>query len=215
VLPQQPLAAVAAGSAADIDLVAGTTAHEFTLFTLAFPPDSMTIERLRRNVARIAGERADEIIDGYRRAEPGASTADLFVAISTDLVFRLPCEELLAAHAASAADGTTRSYLFTYESPAFEGRLRSSHALEIPFVFGVVDRPGNELFLGPLDDEVLALSDACRTAWATFAASGEPAAPGLTWPLWDAERRATAELGRIRRVVDDPGAATRALWAAA
>jgi para-nitrobenzyl esterase len=213
VLPEQPLAAVAGGSAADIDLVSGTTAHEFTLFTLTLPPESMSEERLRRNVARVVGDRADEVIAGYRDAQPGASTADLYVAISTDLVFRMPCEELLAAHAGSMGSGTTRSYLFTFESPAFEGRLRSSHALEIPFVFGVVDRPGNEIFLGPVDDEVVALSDACRTAWATFAATGEPAAPDVAWPLWDAGRRATAELGRTRQVLDDPGRPTRTLWA--
>jgi para-nitrobenzyl esterase len=213
VLSHQPLDAVAAGSAADVDVVAGTNAHEFTLFALAFPPEWMTEDRLRRNVGRVAGDRTDEVLDGYRRALPGASVADLFVAISTDVVFRLPCEALLAAHAGSARRGTSRSYLFTYESPAFEGRLRSTHALEIPFVFGVVDRPGNEMFLGPLDDDVLHLSEVCRTSWATFAATGEPAADDLVWPLWDPERRATMELGRTCRAVEDPAGATRALWA--
>jgi para-nitrobenzyl esterase len=206
------LAAVAGGQAAGVDLVAGTTAHEFTLFTVALPPESMTEERLHRNVARIAGDRAGDVIEGYRALEPEATTADLLVAISTDLVFRFPCEELLAAHASAAGTGSTRSYLFTYESPAFEGRLRSSHALEIPFVFGVVDRPGNELFLGPVDDAVVGLSEACSTAWATFAATGEPAAPGLAWSTWDPQQRATAELGLQRRMVDDPGGASRLLW---
>jgi para-nitrobenzyl esterase len=215
ILPTPPLEAVAAGSASEVDVLAGTTAHEFTLFTLSFPAEAMTEERLARNVARVAGHRAAEVIDGYRAVHPGASAADLLVAISTDLVFRLPCEELLAAHAAAATTGSTRSYLFSYESPAFEGRLRSTHALEIPFVFGVVDRPGNELFVGPMDDDVRALGDACSSAWATFATNGEPVAEGLpTWPAWDAERRTTMELGAQRRVVDDPGAATRLVWAA-
>lgn len=214
VLDRQPLDAVAAGSAADVDVVAGTTAHEFTLFTLAFPPDAVDDARLTRHVARTAGDRADEVVDGYRRLHPDASPADLFVAVSTDLVFRIPCEQLLAAHSTAARSGTTRSYHFTYESSAFDGRLRSTHALEIPFVFGVVDRPGNELFLGPVDDEVVALSDACAAAWTSFAATGEPSAPGLpVWPTWDQARRSTAELGRNRRVVDDPCGPSRSLWA--
>jgi para-nitrobenzyl esterase len=218
VLPRQPLAAIAGGSAAEVDLVAGTNAHEFTLFTLAFPPEAMTHERIVRNVARIVGdeERAEQVVAGYRALEPGVSDADLLVTISTDLVFRFPCEELLAAHAGASTGASTRSYLFTFESPAFEGRLRSTHALEIPFVFGVVDRPGNELFIGPIDDEVRSLSDACAGAWTSFAATGTPAGDGLpAWPVWNASTRETMELGPERRVVADPAAANRVLWVSA
>ncbi|HET7721173.1 MAG TPA: carboxylesterase family protein, partial [Acidimicrobiales bacterium] len=184
---------------------------------LAFPPEAMSHERIVRNVARIVGDgdRAERVVAGYRALEPDASDADLLVSISTDLVFRFPCEELLAAHAGASAGASTRSYLFTFESPAFEGRLRSTHALEIPFVFGVVDRPGNELFIGPIDDGVRALSEACASAWTSFAATGTPAGDGLpAWPAWDPTTRATMELGPERRIVDDPAAASRVLWVA-
>jgi para-nitrobenzyl esterase len=154
------------------------------------------------------------VIDAYRAADPGASASELLVAMSTDVVFRLPCEDLLTAHAEAAGSGSTRSYLFTYESPAFEGRLRSTHALEIPFVFGIVDRPGNELFLGPVDDEVRRLGDACSEAWASFAADGTPRSEGLpAWEPWDPAARRTVELGLAPRVLDDPGAPARAAWA--
>jgi len=217
VLPVPPHDAVAGGSAAEVDLIAGTNAHEFTLFTLAFPPDSISEERLRKLSTRVTGDaaRADAVIEDYReQLGPGADVADLLVAMSTDLVFRLPCEDLLAAHAAAATTATSRSYLFTYESPAFEGRLRSTHALEIPFVFDVVDRPGNELFLGPVGEDAVALSAACSSAWTSFAATGEPVGPDLpAWPTWDADSRRTMELGPQRRVVEDPAAAARLAWA--
>jgi para-nitrobenzyl esterase len=213
VLPEQPIAAIAAGSAADVDVIAGTNAHEFTLFTLAAPPEAMDDARLERNVGRIAGDRAAEVIEGYRALHPGADAADLFVAISTDLVFRFPCEELLAAHAGSARTGTTRSYLFTYESPAFDGRLRSTHALEIPFVFGVVDRPGNEGFLGPVTGDVVALSDTCAESWTSFAATGKPQAAALPdWPTWSPDHRTTADLGLEPKIVHDPSAPNRTAW---
>jgi para-nitrobenzyl esterase len=212
VLPEAPHAAVAAGMAAEVDLLAGTNAHEFTLFTLAFPPDAITEERLLKQAARVTGDAdaAARVLADYRRElGEGATVADLLVAMSTDLVFRLPCEDLLAAHAAAATTGSTRSYLFTYESPAFEGRLRSTHALEIPFVFGVVDRPGNELFLGPVGDDTVALADACAAAWTGFARTGEIDG----WPTWDAGERATMELGLERGVLTDPSAAARLAWA--
>ena len=217
VLPEPPHAAVAAGMAAEVDVIAGTNAHEFTLFTLAFPPDAITEERLLKQATRVTGDahRAAEVLAAYRRElGDGATVSDLLVAMSTDLVFRLPCEDLLAAHASSAAaapngGGSTRSYLFTSESPAFEGRLRSTHALEIPFVFGVVDRPGNELFLGPVGDDTVALADACASAWTSFARTGDVDG----WPTWDAQARRTLELGLERRVLDDPSAPARLAWA--
>jgi para-nitrobenzyl esterase len=213
VLPVHPLDAIRGGSAADIDLVAGTNAHEFTLFTVAAGVTDTTDERLARAVERIAGDRTPEVLAAYRAMEPGASPFDLLVSMSTDVVFRLPCEDLLAAHAAGAAGASTRSYLFTFESPAFEGRLRSTHALEIPFVFGIVDRPGTELFVGEVDDAVRGLGDACADAWTSFATDGDPRAAGMpAWPAWDPEQRRTMELGTTRQELLDPSAPARAAW---
>jgi para-nitrobenzyl esterase len=211
--PTHPLEAIRAGSAAEIDLVAGTNAHEFTLFTVAAGVTDTTDERLGRAVERIAGGRSAEVLAAYRAMEPDASPFDLLVSMSTDVVFRLPCEDLLAAHVAGAGAASTRSYLFTFESPAFEGRLRSTHALEIPFVFGIVDRPGNELFVGPVDDVVRGLGDACAEAWTSFAAGGTPEAAGMPdWATWDPASRRTMELGTTRRELLDPAAPARAAW---
>lgn len=213
VFPVHPLEAIRDGSAADVDLVAGTNAHEFTLFTVAAGVTDTTDERLGRAVERIAGDRTADVLAAYRAMDPVASPFDLLVSMSTDVVFRLPCEELLAAHAAGAAGASTRSYLFTFESPAFEGRLRSTHALEIPFVFGIVDRPGTEVFVGEVDDAVRALGDACAEAWTSYAADGTPRAADLpAWSTWDPTARRTMELGTTQRELDDPAAGARAAW---
>ena len=76
-------------------------------------------------------------------------------------------------------------------------------------MFGVVDRPGNELFLGPVGEEAVALADSCAAAWTTFARTGDIP----DWPAWDAEARRTMELGLQRGVLDDPSAAARLAWA--
>ncbi len=107
---------------------------------------------------------------------------------------------LADAHAAAADPGVgTFAYLFTWESPAFEGVLGSCHALEIPFVFGTLKHPVVQAFSGAGED-AFALSALMRTAWTSFARTGVPACemPGagtVPWPEWEPGRRPTTVLG--------------------
>ena len=94
------------------------------------------------------------------------------------------------AHAGAAAPGVgTYAYLFTWESPAFEGVLGSCHALEIPFVFGTLRNPVVQAFSGGGED-AFALSAPIRRAWTSFARTGVPECdlPGagtVAWEPWD------------------------------
>ena len=125
------------------------------------------------------------------RGEP-VTPRDLWVAIATEYIFRLPSVRLADAHHAAARPGVgTYSYLFTWESPMLDGYLGSCHALEIPFVFGTVQNPAIQGFAGGGPD-ALALSKAMRDAWASFARTGSPGAP---WPAWDPAHRPTEVLG--------------------
>jgi para-nitrobenzyl esterase len=212
VLPEHPLAAIEAGSAAGIDLLTGTTAEEFRLFTVMLEADPLADAGLRRRVARVAGEeRADEIVEVYRSEHPTASNDELAVAIATDWIFRIPAERLLEAH---HGHGSTWSYRFAWRSTAFGGRLGACHALDIPFCFDALDRGGAAFFLGEVTPGAVALARAMRSAWAAFARTGEPAADGLPeWPAWDPDRRATMVLDDPPAVVDDPSPNCRTAWA--
>ena len=127
------------------------------------------------------------------RAGRGEAVAprDLWVAIATEYVFRLPTIRLADAHARASGPGVgTYCYLFTWESPAFGGILGSCHALDIPFVFGTVLNPAVQTFSGGGDD-ALALSSIMRGAWTEFARTGSPGA----WAGWDDGTRPTRVLG--------------------
>jgi len=212
VLPEHPLAAVQRGSAAGVDLLTGTTAEEFRLFTVMLQADPLADSGLRRRVVRVAGEeRADEIVDIYRAEHPGASNDDLAVAIATDWIFRVPAEHLLEAQ---HGHGQTWSYRFAWRSTAFGGRLGACHALDIPFCFDAVDRGGSSFFLGDVTPGAVALARGMRSAWSAFARAGEPRGDGLPdWPAWDPERRATMVLDDPSAVVDDPSRNCRLAWA--
>jgi para-nitrobenzyl esterase len=157
---------------------------------------------------------AERLVAGYREllAERGApaSPAELFYALQTDLGLRWPSLRLAELHA--ARQPRTYAYLFTWPSPLAGGALRACHALDLPFTFGTLGAPGMADFAGA-GAEAERLSADLRAAWLAFAACGDPSHPGIgSWPAYAPPRRATFELGPVRRLLEDPFARERALW---
>jgi len=197
-LPVAPEVAVATGSVSEVPLLTGTTRDESAFFTVGNPAlAQLDDDGLRRWTRRLTTDphQSERLIAAVRDARAGRGEAvaprDLWVAIATEFVFRLPTIRLADAHAGSAAPGVgTYCYLFTWESPAFGGYLGSCHALEIPFVFGTVHNPAVQGFCGG-GEEAFALSEAVRQAWTSFARTGSPG----EWELWDDDRRPTTVLG--------------------
>lgn len=212
VLPRQPLAAIADGSAAGIPVLTGTNRHEMRLFT-ALDPAIVPAER--DGVSAIAGkrfgDRAEDLLIGYE-SDGADSVARLFEAMSTDLIFRLPAIDLLDAQRAHAA---TYAYEFHYESSAFGGTLGAAHAVEIPFVFDNLDAGGASFFTGDVTDEMRALATAMADAWVEFARTGAPTSGGLPpWPVYDEDQRSTMILDVVPTVEADPATHVRELWSA-
>jgi para-nitrobenzyl esterase len=198
-LPDDPLAAVANGSSRGVDLLIGTNRDELTLFGLGNPAlMALDEEGVHRWVANaLPGVPTDDVIDAYRTARrargEGVQPTDIWVAVGTDVVFRWPSMQLASAHAARGSRAYL--YLFDWESPAFGGMLGSSHALELPFVFGAVHVPVVQIFSGS-GREVEVLSRQMQDAWLAFARGGDPAHPGIgAWPRWDSQERTTMIFG--------------------
>ncbi len=227
-LPVAPLEAVRRGLSAHVPVIIGTTADEWNLFSIGGHPDEAD---LQRRAAHLVGDRADELVATYRADRPESSPTDLINAILTDVVFRLPALRLLEAQVGHQPDHTFQ-YLFSWRSRAFGGVLGSCHALEIPFVFNTLSRPGAEMFLGEPPDApgVSDLALAMHDRWAAFARTGRPQLDGShverskvdgsqidvggapEWSTFDLDRRAVVEFGESVAVVDDPSGAERRFW---
>ncbi len=152
------------------------------------------------------------IRDTYAAARPDATPADLWSAVLTDATFRIPAIRL--ADARHRAGRSTHQYLFSWATPAFGGIAGSCHALEIPFVFGVLDNPGAALVLGGEPSaELWSLSRAMQDAWLAFARDGNPSHPALPeWPAWNRDERPTMGFDLVRELLADPGRDQRRLW---
>jgi para-nitrobenzyl esterase len=210
-LPARPVDAVAAGSARDVPVIVGTNLDEWNLFAAADPKMSGLDEgRLVEIVAGVfSGRDAGAAVAEYRRARPGASPGRILSAITTDSTFRIPAIRL--AEAQAAAGGRAWMYLFTWPTPVFDGRLGSCHALEIPFVFDNLDKPGADVFVGA--DAPAPLAGAMSATWCRFAREGDPAGGPLgPWPAYGPATRSTMVLEPSSHVEDDPMGAERALW---
>jgi para-nitrobenzyl esterase len=211
-LPQRPLEAVRAGRGAGIPLVVGTTADEWKLFMLQEGGGELADEQLRRRAGNLVGGdpgEVDEMLALYRDARPGADNRDLWAAVLTDHVFRMPALRLAEAQLPHAP---VSMYRFDYPSSAFGGLAGACHAIDVPFVFDNVDVPAIDMLLGGIDDGTRLLARRCATAWTTMAHTGRPEHDDLTWPLYDLDQRATCILHRETAVLPDPEGDIRAFW---
>jgi para-nitrobenzyl esterase len=216
-LPEPPLAAIRAGCAADVALLTGTTRDEWKLFgVLDSGIRKLDEARLERRLSKqLPGADVEALVEAYRSAREGRASNELYelyCAIETDRVFRIPAIRL--AEAQAAHQPATFFYQFTWESPSLGGALGACHAVDLPFVFGVLDKEGAELFAGG-GPEAHQLSERAMDAWIGFARSGDPGHPGLPggrWETYDSDRRATMILGRECGVELAPGDRERQAW---
>jgi para-nitrobenzyl esterase len=212
VLDEPPLAAIAGGNAAGVRVVTGTNADEMTLFTVADARvASLDDDGVRRRMHNAFGDAGVTVFESYRARRPGMTPPELWTQLATDGVFRMPAIRLLEAQLGHAP---VWSYFFSYSSPVFGGVLRSTHALEIPFVFDNLDRGGAEMLTGS-GPERQTIADAMHRAWIAFARDGDPNHAGLPeWPQYDLERRATMRFDTASELLHDPGPEDREAYAA-
>jgi para-nitrobenzyl esterase len=202
VLPHAPLAALAGGASADVRLLTGTNLEEAQLFLVAAGTIDLIDDVMLAGGA--AGYGAPEgTVAAYQRARPGAGTGDILAAVITDWFFRIP-----AVRVAEARGGHDRTwmYRFDWRSAAYDGRLGSCHAVELPFVFDTAADPSTRARLGGSPPQ--AVADTIHSAWVRFITDGDPG-----WAPYGTQARTTAIFTEKLEVAGDPAGDERLLWA--
>jgi para-nitrobenzyl esterase len=210
-LPDQPFDPGAPAISDDVPIMIGGTKDETAIF---FAPDdavwnrAITEEELRKRVTHVAGDAADTLLAYYKRRDPGASPTDRLITALTASNFAIR-SVLLAERKARRARAPVWMYSLDWETPAFGGRLKSPHSVDVPFVFDTLHvigeahhKPGAQ-----------ALADRVSRTWATFARTGNPANETIpAWPAYTLDRRATMIFDDACKVVDDPDGEAWPLW---
>ncbi|MEV1019560.1 carboxylesterase family protein [Streptomyces sp. NPDC050264] len=180
-----------------VDLLIGSNREENRLFMVPTGRfATITEKRARRGAAAYGMD-----LDRYAASRPGASPGELLEAIGTDWFYRIP-----AARLAESVPGSY-VYEFGWRSPRFDGELGACHAVEIGFVFDLLDDPDHVPLVGEEGPRDLART--VHAAWVAFASTGDPG-----WPAYDpaGERTTMVFDDGACRAEADPRAAERELW---
>jgi para-nitrobenzyl esterase len=207
-VPHRPIDAIAGGSAADVDILIGTTMEESLVFVVAMA-DMFNDEMVALTMDAVFAGQGATALEKYRAKRPDAAPHAIVGAVETDRMFRVPAVRL--ADAQAAHNPNVWMYRFDWQTPVFDGAFGACHALELSFVFNTLNSGLAAAFNGP--DAPQSLADSMHRAWARFVTAGSPSHDGLPeWPRYDSTDRPTMSFGVTSHLMHQPDADELGLW---
>jgi para-nitrobenzyl esterase len=203
-LPRHPFDPDAPPISAHVPMMIGTTSDECGGFFLNEVEKLPALDRagLYQELQHLGVPRAkaDKLIETYQAARRGQTPGDLLRAISSDRMFGMEATQQAQRKSAQAA-APAYLYFFAWEAP---GNFKAGHGLEVPFVFGNLDKAPGLRSPDP-DPRLDELEEKISTAWVAFARHGNPNHPGLPqWKPYDVNERATMVFDYECKLVNDP-----------
>lgn len=185
-LPYQVNAEEALALSKDIPLLIGTVKNEFAPFsTMRFIGASD--EEIMAHIREQYKDKADGYVNAVKKAYPTDTAAkDL---LDVDTTFRPGAVAQANTKAGLKNGAPVYMYLFTWQSPVFDGKYKALHCMELPFVFDNIAL-ANQMTGG--GEEAHVLADKMSGAWINFAKTGNPNYKELPqWPTYTSENTAT------------------------
>ncbi len=185
-LPYQVSSPEALALSKDIPLLIGTAKNEFAPFAnMRFVGASE--ETIMKHIKDTYKEKADDYIVAAKKAYP--NDTDPKDLLDIDTMFR-PGAVVQANEKSELKDGASvYMYLFTWQSPVFDGKYKALHCMELPFMFDNIDLANQMTGGGQAAHE---LADKMSSAWLNFAKTGNPNTNNLPeWPAYNKNNTAT------------------------
>jgi para-nitrobenzyl esterase len=219
-IPSHPFEPVASDISAAIPIMCGSNETEGVPYGAPDDPywtreatDEASLREQMKRIVPLDDAAASRLITLYKSHRPQDTFGDLAAVMTGD---NSPLR--LSAYTIAERKFAQRSapvflYYFNWRSPARDGKLRTMHCMELPFVFDHVD---DMQYMTGTGRDRYALAQVMSEAWVSFARSGNPSHAGLPkWLPFDPAKRPTMVFNTETRLVDDPyGEERRAMQAA-
>jgi para-nitrobenzyl esterase len=219
-LPAHPFEPAASAISATVPMLVGSNECEGIPYGNPDDPywtkEPADLAELRAHIKRLvrAGdEEIDRLIALYRTHRPTESISDIAAVIAGDASVLRHSAHVIAQRKFTQGQAPVFLYSFTWRSPVRNGRLRSMHGMELPFVF---DHPDAISFMTGTGADRYAIAAAMSDAWVSFARTGNPSHSGVpTWTPFNPTTWPTMVFGARVALLSDPhGEERRAINAA-
>jgi para-nitrobenzyl esterase len=212
-LPGPALSPSALALSADIPMMLGTTETEivFLPFAPLDPIDDTALHASLKQYTTLDDSDLDRLIAAYRSEYPEHDNTYIYQVLASDWL--LGADAVTVAQR-KAALGRAEAYLyyFTKHTAVRDGKLRSPHTIEIPYVFNTLERGAP--IIGPATAKDQALADRLSRTWAAFARTGNPNNSSMPqWAPYNAQTRTVMVINDKSATVADPHPQTRILMA--
>lgn len=214
-----PFEPVASPLTADVPMMCGSNetegvpyANPDDAYWSTEPADDRMLGAHIAKTMRLEPAAAARLVALYRKNRPTATAGDLAAIMAADNSPLRLSSYTIAERKAAQGRAPVFMYYFKWRSPVRNGKLRSMHCMELPFVFDHVD---DIAFMTGDGADRQPLADRISRAWVAFARGGNPSHDGLPpWPAFNASTRATMVFDRECSVVNDPYGEERRAMAA-
>jgi para-nitrobenzyl esterase len=202
VVPMRPFFDAAPEISKDIPLIIGSVSEEG--YSYRSNPNET---EWRTTLTKTYGaDKANRLVDAMKTANPSKSVRTLSYGVR-GLAVRNNVDRMVRLKQAIGG-APVYQYWFTWQSPQLDGVAGAWHTSELAFCFDNTKRCEQGTGNTP---EAQKLAKTMATAWANFAAIGNPSQSGLAWPPADRGTMQTMIFDNHCRMVNDPDANVRSI----
>ena len=206
VLQHHPFDTAASPESADVPFMIGSTKDEAVLFAGPFPKwGQFTETEVVELLHPIAGARAQQALNLYKKIHPADSPSYLLVDLVTDFWMRQAANRVAEL---KAAQKIAPAYVYVLEWE-LSAELRAPHGIDVALAF-------NNVNASPIIASAAGaqrVSDQMSAAWVAFARTGDPGNPKIPrWPAYSQHSRANLLFNVQSHVVEDYGKEARVFW---
>ena len=184
-LPLQPGDPQSFSAGLDIPLMIGSAREEICPAVADPTVEDLSWGELSARLKEQQGPNGESLKDAVLADFPFMTPADVLAVLSSRS-FRMQADKLAGVYQ-SASSSDVFQYLFTWRTEVMEGRPRAYHMADVAFAFANSDLLDQQTGGGA---RARRLADNMSRAWANFARTGKPFAPGMPeWEPFDPDRR--------------------------